>query len=134
MQKVVKFLEENRDGYLATMDGDQPRVRIFQFQYEEDGKLFYITSNEKAVWRQMRFNSKVEFCVMAKSMFPYLRITGRMGVSKDKEHIIKGFEMSPLVRAVFGRVDNPAMEAVYIEKGQAVLTTSPSGESEVFDF
>lgn len=134
MNEVIEFLKENRDGYLATNDNDQPRVRIFQFQFEENGKLFFITSNKKPVWDQLKKNPKVEFCIMSNNMFPYLRITGNIGFSNDSKHKKIGFELSPLVRAVFKTVDNPDLEAIYIENGSAVLTYGPSGESSSFQF
>lgn len=134
MKEIIEFLEENRDGFLATVDDGQARVRIFQFQFEEDGKLFFITSNIKPVWEQINKNPKVEFCVIGKNMFPYLRITGKIGFSDNAGHKEKGFKISPLVRTVFQNVDNPIMEAIYIENGSAVLTQNPSGESISYQF
>ena len=42
MRDVIKFLQANSTGFLATIDEGKPRVRPFQFMFEEDGKLFFL--------------------------------------------------------------------------------------------
>lgn len=51
--------------YLATSDGDQPRVRPFGGICEFEGKLYIPTNNKKKVFAQMLKNPKVEICGMA---------------------------------------------------------------------
>ena len=47
MNEVVKFLKENMNGFLATVEEGKPKVRPFQFMLEQEGKFFFCTSNKR---------------------------------------------------------------------------------------
>jgi len=47
MKKVINYLKESQVFHIATMDGDQPRVRPFGAVAEFEGKLYIITNNQK---------------------------------------------------------------------------------------
>ena len=57
MNRVCKFLKDAGTYYLATMDGDQPRVRPF-------GTAHIFEDKGKAVAKQINANPKVEICAM----------------------------------------------------------------------
>ena len=65
MQEVYEFLKNCGVYYLATADGDQPRVRPFGTVDIYEGKLYIQTGKVKAVARQMMANPKVEISAMA---------------------------------------------------------------------
>lgn len=65
MQEVYEFLKNCGVYYLATADGDQPRVRPFGTVDIYGGKLYIQTGKVKAVAQQMLANPKVEICAMA---------------------------------------------------------------------
>ena len=60
MEEVCAFLKKCGVYYLATMEGDQPRVRPFGVSEIIDGKLYFLTGKRKAVSKQMLANPKVE--------------------------------------------------------------------------
>ena len=62
MQEVYEFLDKCRAYYLATIDGDQPRVRPFGTVNIFENKLYIQTGKSKAVSKQMMKNPKVEIC------------------------------------------------------------------------
>lgn len=62
MQEVYEFLKKCGTYYLATMDGDQPRVRPFGTVDLFDGRLTIQTGKVKDVSRQMLQNPKIEIC------------------------------------------------------------------------
>lgn len=64
MQEVCDFLKKSGTYYLATMDGDQPRVRPFGTVNIFEDKLYIQTGKIKAVSKQMMANPKVEICAM----------------------------------------------------------------------
>ena len=64
MKRVYDFLKEAGTYYLATMDGDQPRVRPFGTVNIFVGKLYIQTGKGKAVAKQIAANPKVEICAM----------------------------------------------------------------------
>lgn len=65
MEQVLQFLKDAGTFYIATLDGDQPRVRPFGAVCEFEGKLYIPTNNKKKVFAQMMKNPKVEICCMA---------------------------------------------------------------------
>lgn len=62
MQEVYEFLKAAKTYYLATVDGDQPRVRPFGTYILFEGKLYIQTGKSKPVSKQMAANPKVEIC------------------------------------------------------------------------
>ena len=62
MQEVYEFLKACGTYYLATADGDQPRVRPFGTIDIFDGKLTIQTGRKKDVAQQMLTNPKIEIC------------------------------------------------------------------------
>ena len=61
-EEIFQFMNGNPVFYLATMDGDQPRVRgMLLFRANEDGIIFH-TSAQKDVYTQIRNNPKAELC------------------------------------------------------------------------
>ena len=62
MEEIVKFLKEAETYYLATVEGDQPRVRPFGTAHIFEGKLYIQTGKKKDVSKQLHANPKVELC------------------------------------------------------------------------
>ena len=62
MERVEKFLKEAGTYYLATIDGDQPRVRPFGTVNNFEGKLYIQTGKVKDVSKQLHANPKAEIC------------------------------------------------------------------------
>ncbi len=63
MKRVYDFLKKAETYYLATVEGDQPRVRPFGTINEFEGKLYIQTGKVKPVSHQIAVNPKVEICV-----------------------------------------------------------------------
>lgn len=62
MQEVYEFLKEAEFYFLATVEGDQPRVRPFGTYIVFEDKLYIQTGKSKPVGKQMAANPKVELC------------------------------------------------------------------------
>lgn len=62
MREVYDFLKKCGTYYLATVEGDQPRVRPFGTVDWFEGKIYIQTGKVKAVSQQMQENPKVEIC------------------------------------------------------------------------
>ncbi len=76
MQKVVDFLKDAEVYYLATTDGDQPRVRPFGTAHVFEGKLYIQTGKVKDVSKQIHANPKVEICAFKDGT--WLRVAGKL--------------------------------------------------------
>ena len=62
MKRVYEFLKKAEVYYLATVEGDQPRVRPFGTVHIFDGKLYIQTGRVKPVSKQLNENPKAEIC------------------------------------------------------------------------
>lgn len=81
-KEMYQLMNENPVMYLATMDGDQPRVRgMLLFRADEDGIIFH-TASTKDVFAQIQKNSKVEMCFQGKGV--QLRVTGTLELVEDE--------------------------------------------------
>ena len=65
MNEVYEFLKKCGTYYLATVEGDQPRVRPFGTVDIFEGKLYIQTGKVKAVSKQLQANPKAEICAFA---------------------------------------------------------------------
>ena len=62
MKRVLDFLKKAEVYYLATVEGDQPRVRPFGTVNEFEGKLYIQTGKVKPTSKQLAKNPKAEIC------------------------------------------------------------------------
>ena len=76
MQKTLDFLKAAGTYYLATMDGDQPRVRPFGTAHIFKGKLYIQTGKVKPTSKQIAANPKVEICAFKDGT--WLRLCGEL--------------------------------------------------------
>lgn len=65
MKEVYDFLKKCGTYYIATVDGDQPRVRPFGTVDIFENKLYIQTARSKNVSKQIKANPKIEICGMA---------------------------------------------------------------------
>lgn len=76
MDKVLKFLKDAETYYLATVEGDQPRVRPFGTVHVFEGKLYIQTGKVKDVSKQLHQNPKAEICAFKNG--EWLRVSGKL--------------------------------------------------------
>ena len=75
-QDIINFLKEADTYYLATVEGDQPRVRPFGTAHIFEGKLYIQTGKVKNVSKQIHANPKVEICAFKNG--EWLRVAGEL--------------------------------------------------------
>ena len=76
MEEIVKFLKEAETYYLATVEGDQPRVRPFGTAHIFEGKLYIQTGKKKDVSKQLHANPKAELCAFKGG--EWIRVAGEL--------------------------------------------------------
>ncbi len=76
MERVVKFLKDAEVYYLATVDGNQPRVRPFGTAHIFESKLYIQTGKVKNVSKQLLANPKAEICAFKDG--EWIRIAGEL--------------------------------------------------------
>ena len=59
-EKAIQFLKDHKEVAFATSEGNFPKLRIFQIMKQEGHVLYFATSAQKAVYRELRQNPNVE--------------------------------------------------------------------------
>ena len=86
MKLVVDFLKKSQTQYLATIGTDgKPKVRPFQFKLEEGGKLYFSTTNDKQVYKEITQHPYVELCACGEN-WSWLRLSGKVVFSAGSLH------------------------------------------------
>ena len=121
MEQVLNLLKEDGYGFLATVDNGKPRVRPFGFMFEEEGKLYFCTNNQKDVYKQLMVLPYIEYSRTSKDMVT-VRISGNVTFTQDIDKKEKALDSSELVRRGYKSADNPIFEVFYIEHGTATIS------------
>ena len=133
-QDYAKFATENPVCYVATMDGDQPRVRGFLLWYADESGFYFITMSSKEVSKQLQKNPKVEVCFYnnpaelmgAKQM----RVTGEIEFLEDEETLDKAYETRSFLDELLGESGRPVTQVFRISTGEAHFWTLPDNLKE----
>ncbi len=130
MDEVLKFLKDNPVFYFATVDGDEPKVRPFGFIMEFENKLYFTTSNQKDVYKQLQNNPKFEVCTNSATN-EWIRLKGKVVMDSRKEVREKAFEVGPFFKDLYGTPDNETFTCFYILDGEATIS-SMAGNSKTY--
>lgn len=130
MERVAKFLKEAETYYLATVDGDQPRVRPFGTVNIFEGKLYIQTGKVKDVSKQIHANPKVELCAFKNG--EWLRVAGTLVEDDRREARQAMLDAYPNLRAMYSE-DDGNTEVFYLKDATATFS-SFTKEPEVVKF
>ncbi len=118
MQEVYDFLKNCRTYYLATVEGDQPRVRPFGTVDIFEGKLYIQTGKVKEVSKQLHANPKAEICAFSDGK--WLRVSGRLIRDDRVEAKMHMLDNYPNLQAMYS-VDDDNTEVLYFEDATATF-------------
>ena len=124
MKRVYDFLKDAGTYYLATVEGDWPRVRPFGTVNIFEGKLYIQTGKVKAVSKQIAANGKVEICAFKDGK--WLRVAGEL-IEDDRIEPKKSMlDAYPELRGMYDENDNNT-QVFYLENATATFSsfTSP---------
>jgi len=120
IEKVCKFLEECGTYYLATVDGDQPRVRPFGTVLVFEDKLYIQTGKVKPVSRQLAANPKAEICAFRDGK--WIRVSGEL-VNDDRIEVKRAMlDKYPSLRGMYSPEDDNT-QVLYFRGGKAVISS-----------
>lgn len=131
--QLVSLLNENRSGYLASVEKGSPRVRPFEFQFVHDKKFVFCTNSTKDVSRQIKEDSEIEFSTTSSGMVT-VRIHGSAVFFDDKAVKEKIISENKLVGSLYNSADNPIFEIFYIEHGNAIISDFSGNPPRKFSF
>ena len=130
MDKVLKFLKEAETYYLATVEGDQPRVRPFGTAHVFEGKLYIQTGKVKDVSKQLHQNPKSEICAFKNG--EWLRVSGKLIEDDRNEARQSMLDAYPSLQKMY-KADDGNTEVFYFENATAIFS-SFIHEPEIIEF
>lgn len=120
MKEVQEFLKECGVYYLATIDGDKPRVRPFGTAEIYNNHFYIQTGKKKDVYKQIEKNSNVEICAFKDGR--WIRIEGNL-ISDDTLEAKKNMlDKNPDLRSMYDENDDNTI-VLYFEKGKATISS-----------
>lgn len=120
MEKIINFLKENPPFYVATVDGDKPKVRPFNFCMEHNGRLYFGTGTHKQTHKQLVVNPNIEICNSAKGQ--WIRISGVAEFDDSEETMAKAFETNPMLKKLYNDETGLMPSIFYLKNGVAEIT------------
>ena len=130
MERVVQFLKEAETYYLATVEGDQPRVRPFGTAHIFEGKLYIQTGKVKDVSKQIHANPKVEICSFKNG--EWLRVAGELVEDDRREARQSMLDAYPSLQNMYS-ADDGHTEVFYFKNATATFS-SFTHEPEIVKF
>ena len=120
MERVCKFLKEAGVYYLATVEGDQPRVRPFGTAHIFEGKLYIQTGKVKPTSHQLSANPKAEICAFHNGT--WVRIAGDL-IEDDRVEAKKSMlDAYPNLRGMYDENDGNT-QVLYFRNATATFSS-----------
>ena len=130
MERVCKFLKDAGTYYLATVEGDQPRVRPFGTAHIFEGRLYIQTGKIKPVSKQLMANPKAEICAYHNGT--WVRIAGEL-VEDDRVEARKSMlDAYPSLRKMYD--ENDGNTQVFYFRNAAATFSSFTSAPETIEF
>lgn len=130
MERVEKFLKDADVYYLATMEGDQPRVRPFGTAHIFERKLYIQTGKVKEVYKQLKENPKAEICACIKDQ--WLRVSGELIEDDRREARQSMLDDYPSLQSMYS-ADDGNTAVFYFQNATAVFSSFQT-EPEIIKF
>lgn len=120
MEKVLEFLKSAGTYYLATVEGNQPRVRPFGTILLFEGKLYIQTGKIKPVSKQLAANPKAEICAFKDGT--WLRVAGEL-IEDDRREAKKAMlDAYPNLRGMYNE-DDGNTQVLYFRNAVATFSS-----------
>ncbi|HBI85556.1 MAG TPA: NimC/NimA family protein [Ruminococcus sp.] len=120
MKEVCEFLKKAETYYLATVEGDQPRVRPFGTINLFEGKLYIQTGKSKDVSKQLQANPKAEICAFCDGV--WLRIACELVRDENLAAKRDMLENYPALKAMYSAEDDNT-EVLYLRNATATFSS-----------
>ena len=130
MEEVYEFLKKCGTFYLATEEGNQPRVRPFGVVNIFEGKLYIQTGKVKNVSKQMQANPNVEICSFMDGK--WIRLEGKVVRDDRREAKASMLDANPMLKSMYS-ADDDNTEVLYFENAKATFC-SFTEEPKVVEF
>ena len=130
MQEVYDFLKAAGTYFLATVDGDQPRVRPFGTVSVFENRLYIQTGRIKPTSKQLHANPKAEICALKDGT--WIRVAGELVADERREAKKHMLDEYPNLRNMYNEDDNNT--EVFYFTGAVATIYSFAGEPKIIKF
>lgn len=130
IEKVTQFLKDAETYYLATVEGDQPRVRPFGTAHLYEGKLYIQTGKVKDVSKQLLANPKAEICAFKDG--EWIRVAGELVEDDRVEARQSMLDAYPSLQQMYS-ADDGNTQVFYFKNATATISAF-THEPEVIKF
>ena len=130
IEKVTQFLKDAETYYLATAEGDQPRVRPFGTAHLHEGKLYIQTGKVKDVSKQLMANPKAEICAFKGE--EWIRVAGELVEDDRVEARQSMLDAYPSLQKMYA-ADDGNTQVFYFKNATATISAF-THEPEVIKF
>ncbi len=120
MNEIYDFLKACGTYYLATVEGDQPRVRPFGTVNIFEGKLYIQTGKKKDVSKQLYANPKAEICAFMDGK--WVRVAGKLIPDERREAKKAMLDAYPNLRGMYSEDDDNTI-VFYFESAKATISS-----------
>ncbi len=120
IKKVADFLKEAGVYYLATVEGDQPRVRPFGTAHIFEDRLYIQTGKVKPVSKQLHTNPKAELCAFKDGV--WIRVTGELVEDDRREARASMLDAYPDLRGMYSE-DDGNTEVFFLKDATATFSS-----------
>ena len=130
-QEYAKFANENPLCHLATVEGDQPRVRPLAMWYADKTGFYFETKSVKALLQQTANNPKVELCFFSSSEMKVMRAAGTVEIVVDMEARQRVFQERPRMKQQGVKSpEDPLLTVFAVRHGEAYFWTMAENMKE----
>ncbi len=129
-QDCIKFANANTVCFLATADGNQPRVRPMGMFYADNSGFYFNTESVKSLARQLKKNQKVELCFFDTGVKNVMRVTGKVEFVDDMAIRKKFFDERAVVRGLVKGPEDPELLVFRLHSGEAFFWTMANNTRE----
>ena len=117
-ERAFQFLKDHKEIAFATSEGNLPKLRIFQIMKQEGHVLYFATSAQKAVYRELRQNPNVEILAYADNIS--VRCSGMVNFNVEDD----------VKRWIYD--NNPVLSRLYTSYDQLEYFCLPIAEMDYF--
>ena len=118
MEETYEFLKKCGTFYIATEEGNQPRVRPFGVVNIFENKLYIQTGKSKNVSKQMQINPNVEICAFMDGT--WIRLEGKVVRDDRREAKQSMLDANPILKNMYS-ADDDNTEVLYFENAKATF-------------
>ena len=132
LDRIMSFIKKCGVFFLATVDGDQARVRPFGAIDRFEDRLYLQTGRVKNVFRQLEAGNRIELCCMEQGSSTWMRLAATPVLDDRMEARQHMLDANPMLKTMYA-ADDGNCEVFYLQDGEAVFA-SFAGPPKVIRF